>query len=456
MRALISALEERLDEPTAKGLAHAVSRAVRDGVLTSGDRLPPIRELARQLMLSPTTVSAAWQLLSRAGTIHSAGRRGTTIADLTPQGGRRYARALRHESEVSLDLSTGVPDGDLLPDLGPALAGLTALAPGSYLDDPVLDTLREVLLADWPYPPEDLIIVDGALDALDHVVRTLLHPGDLVLVEDPAFPPLLDLLEARDVEVRGIPLDEAGMDLVALTAALDQGPAAVFIQPRGHNPTGISMSPTRARLLAEALSDTDTLVVEDDSGGHVATSQALSLGQLIPHQVIHIRSFSKSHGPDLRLAAMSGPSTLLATVRQTRALGQGWTSRLLQRVLATLLTDPFACQQVERAKGEYAVRRDRVTRRLHERGIEVGGTDGLNIWVPVLDEAAALLRLATVGIAVTPGSPFTVEDHRGHSGPSGPSGHIRVTCGLIRTDHDRIADLIADAATVGAWTAQHR
>lgn len=59
MRSVISALEERLDDPTAKGLAHAVSRAVRDGVLSPGDRLPPIRQLAEQLVISPTTVNSA-------------------------------------------------------------------------------------------------------------------------------------------------------------------------------------------------------------------------------------------------------------------------------------------------------------------------------------------------------------------------------------------------------------
>ena len=123
MRRLISALEERLDTPTAKGLAQAVSRAIRDGELGAGDQLPPIRRLAEELMISPTTVSSAWQLLARSGTIRSDGRRGTTVAP-TQRGGERYSRALRHESEVTLDLSTGVPDAALLPELAPVLAGL--------------------------------------------------------------------------------------------------------------------------------------------------------------------------------------------------------------------------------------------------------------------------------------------------------------------------------------------
>src|SRR5262245_24437436 len=124
MRAVISAIEERLDAPTAKGLAQAVSRAIRDETLHPGDQLPPIRRVAEELMMSPTTVSAAWQLLARSGTIRSDGRRGTTIAP-TVRAGERYSRALRHDSPVRLDLSTGIPDGALLPHLVPVLAGLS-------------------------------------------------------------------------------------------------------------------------------------------------------------------------------------------------------------------------------------------------------------------------------------------------------------------------------------------
>lgn len=451
MRAVVSTIEHRLDSPTAKGLAQAVSRAIRDGALEPGQQLPPIRTVAKELMLSPTTVSAAWQLLARSGAIRSDGRRGTTVAQLGAHGGERYVRALSHESEVSLDLSTGIPDPEILPDLSTAFAQLDArTTPGSYLDDPVLPQLRSAVLAAWPYAADDLLVVDGAMDAIDLIVRSLLRPGDVAVVEDPGFPPVLDLLEARDIDVVGVPLDESGLSVEGLERVLAGRPSAVFVQPRSQNPTGISMTPTRARRLSRLLSASGAFVVEDDSAGDVAASESLSLGSWIPDQVLHVRSFSKSYGPDLRIAAVTGPPELLAPVRRTRALGQGWTSRLLQRVLATLITDPETTRQVESARGEYARRRELVTRRLAARGITVPGTDGLNVWVPVRDEAAAMLRLASQGIAVTPGSPFHVTPQRAEG------GHIRVTTGLLRSDHEAVADLIAEAALVGAWTAQHR
>lgn len=450
MRAQISAIEERLDAPTAKGLAQAVSRAIRDATLLPGDQLPPIRRVAEELMMSPTTVSAAWQLLARSGTIRSDGRRGTTVAPTT-RGGERYSRALRHASPVSLDLSTGIPDGRLLPSLHPVLTRLDDPAtPSSYLDDPLLDELRSALLRDWPYAAEELLVVDGAMDALDLVTRVLLRPGDLVVVENPGFPPLLDLLEDRGVDVVGVPLDETGIDLDRIEALLPRRPVAVVIQPRGQNPTGISMSPTRARRLATLLKGRDCIVIEDDSSGPISSSSPISLGAWIPDQVLHIRSYSKSHGPDLRIAALSGPAALLAPVRRSRALGQGWTSRLLQRVLASLLSDETCQGQIASARAEYARRRELVVTRLAEHGITVPGSDGLNVWVPVRDEAAAVLRLASHGIAVTPGSPFSVDP------VNGAAGHVRVTTGLVRHDHVEVADLVAEAAAAGAWTAQHR
>jgi len=450
MRAVISSLEERLDAPTAKGLAQAVSRAIRDQALRPGDQLPPIRRLAAELMMSPTTVSAAWQLLARSGTIRSDGRRGTTVAP-SARGGERYSRALRHESPVRLDLSTGIPDSTLLPALVPVLSMLHDPAtPSSYLDDPVLHDLRAELDRDWPYAADDLLVVDGAMDALDLLTRVLLRPGDLVLVEDPGFPPLLDLLEDRGADVVGVPLEDDGLQLERVEALLERRPAAVVIQPRGQNPTGISMSAAKARRLAELLRGQDCIVVEDDSSGPIATSAPISLGAWIPEQVLHIRSFSKSHGPDLRIAALSGPDALLAPVRHARAIGQGWTSRLLQRVLTGLLRDAACARGIGQARAEYARRRELVVAGLERHGIEVPGTEGLNIWVPVRDEAAAVLRLASQGIAVTPGSPFSVEH------VTGPEGHVRVTTGLVREHHAEVADLIAEAAHAGAWTAQHR
>jgi DNA-binding transcriptional MocR family regulator len=444
----LSAIEERLDAPTSKGLAHAVSAAIRDGVLGAGDRLPPIRTVAAELALSPTTVSAAWSLLQRSGTVVTDGRRGTTVATdaaRAPVGGSRYRRVVDHEGDFALDLSTGVPDPALLPDLGPALRTVTAaLGTGSYLDDPVLPELAALVRRDWPVADAPLTVVDGAMDGLDLVVRTALRFGDRVVVEDPGFPALLDLLEATGVQVVGVPLDEEGVEPGALAAALRGGARAVFLQPRAQNPTGVTMTEGRAEELARLLADAECLVVEDDSAYGLSPSPLVSLGRWLPERTVHVRSFSKAYGPDLRLAALSAPPELLRAVTSRRQLGQGWTSRLLQQVLASLLSSPASRREVERAASTYAARRDEFVGRLAEHGVVVGGTEGLNAWVPVLDETAAVVRLASQGVAVAPGRPF-----RTAARGLGAGGHVRVTVGLVDGDVAALAEQVAAAARVG-------
>ncbi len=449
MTTMMSAIAERLEAPSARGLAQAVSRALRDGALQPGAKLPPIRALATRLGLSPTTVSAGWALLARSGAIHTDGRRGTTVAGLQDPVPGRYRRALERQLDFALDLSTGIPDPALLPNLGPALSELTTAGiPGSYLDDPVLPGLLDVLLAQWPYPPEELMVVDGAMDGLDLVSRSLLRFGDRVVVEHPGFPPLLDLLESIGVEVVGVPVDEAGLRPEPLAAALRTPAATVFLQPRAQNPTGASMTEQRARDLAPILAQAGVPVVEDDSAGAVAASAPISLGQWLPAQVIHIRSFSKSHGPDLRLAAMGGPSDLLREVIHRRQLGQGWSSRLLQRVLLSLLTDPAAVAQVDHARDEYTRRRGALVSALSARDVEVTSGDGLNLWVPVHDESAAIVRLASQGVGVTPGTPFDVLP--------GGGGHVRVTAGLVASGYEELAQNLAAAANTSSWASRAR
>lgn len=449
MRSLVSAIEERLDQPTSRGLASAVSRAIADGALPGGTRLPPIRTVATELTLSPTTVSSAWSILARSGLLRTDGRRGTTVLDRNSAGADRYRRALGRTSAPEMDLSTGVPDEALLPELTEVLGHLQrAGTPSSYLEEPVVPELAARLRADWPYVAPALTVVDGAMDALDLLTRTVLRVGDRVVVEHPCFPPILDLLEALSVDVVGVPVDEHGLVPGALREALEAPVAAVVLQPRAHNPTGVTMSRGRAEELAELVRGRPTLVVEDDSAHGLSPTPALSLGEWLPDQTVHVRSFSKSYGPDLRLAAMSGPADLMRAVDASRHLGQGWSSRLLQRILLGLLTDAAAAEQVLAAQRAYADRRTRFTEALARRGIDVGGREGINVWVPVADETAAVARLAAHGIGVSAGAPFAALP--------GMPGHIRVTVGLVREGHDELAEAVAAAAVAAGRSARTR
>jgi len=438
---LLNLLTASIDARSPHGVAGGVARLIRGGELAPGARLPTVRELAVALGTSPTTVSQAWALLSRAGLISPQGRRGTFVADLqSPRSVWRVRRTMGSPGRPALDLSTGTPDLALLPDMGAAIARVVpADNTRDYYDPPVIAELEEELRRRWPYEPAAITVVDGAMDALDRVVRERVHLGSRVLVENPSYPPLLDLLELVGAEIISLELDAEGVTPASLTAGLAHRPAAVFLQPRAQNPTGCSFSPARARELARLLVGTDALIVEDDHSGDIAQGPAMSLGAWLPDSTVHIQGFSKSYGPDLRLAAMGGPAPLISSLVDRRLLGPGWSSRLLQQVLLELLRDPATQAVVARARETYTERRARLVASLAGHGVRAGAADGINAWVPVADEQTVLLAMATKGVGVAAGSPFILDRL--------PSDHVRVTAGLLREDAERVAGLLAAAAT---------
>jgi DNA-binding transcriptional MocR family regulator len=201
----------------------------------------------------------------------------------------------------------------------------------------------------------------------------------------------------------------------------------------------VSIPPARAAALAAVLAGfPEVVVVEDDHAGDIASAPPVSLGRHLPQRTVHVASFSKSHGPDLRLAAIGGPAAIVEQVADRRQLGPGWSSRLLQAVLLDLLTDPAASAQVAAARRAYAHRRRQLLACLHHRGVTATAADGINLWMAVDDQQIAMVELAARGVAVAPGTPFCVT-------PLG-SDHVRVTAGLVADGFDDLAGALASAA----------
>src|SRR4051794_5248030 len=178
---LLALIAGAVDDRSAGGVAAAVSRLVTAGTLAAGTRLPTVRDVARELGISPTTVSEAWRSLARAGAIQTRGRSGTFVSGPgVPRQRLRYAQLGGRVSELSAgllrDYSTGVRASALLPSLADALprTGAARLTT-SYLDGAVLPGLEKALLDRWPFPPERLTVVDGAMDALDRITGVVVR-----------------------------------------------------------------------------------------------------------------------------------------------------------------------------------------------------------------------------------------------------------------------------------------
>ncbi|MDQ1129396.1 aminotransferase class I/II-fold pyridoxal phosphate-dependent enzyme [Microbacterium sp. SORGH_AS_0888] len=435
---------ETLADRTPQGIAGEISRLVAEGVLAPGDRLPTVRRVAADLGVSAGTVGAAWRALAGAGVIVSRGRAGTFVREERRDWlSRRVHDLAGPGAPTRLDLSLGTPDPALLPSLSAAFSRVTPRADtGRYHDQPVLPELAEVLRETWPTSGvEAITVVDGALDGISRVLEQVVRFGDRVAIESPGFPYFFDLLDVLGAQAVPLELDREGVVPASLGAALARRPVAVLLQPRAQNPTGASMSAERARALVRVLRGVPggdrVTVVEDDHSALIGSAPDVTLGRWLPAQVVHVRSFSKSHGPDLRIAAMGGPARLIERVVARRMLGPGWTSRLLQAVLVDLLTDPGAVARVRTARLVYRDRLDRLASGLRRRGIDVGDPDGINLWLPVADERAALAHLAASGMLAAAGTPFRIAEG---------GANLRVTAGAASANIPVIAEALADAA----------
>lgn len=439
---------DEIENRTPAGIAAALGRLITSGSLAPGERLPTVRELGTELGVSPATVSHAWQALSSAGLIVSRGRSGSFVRDRpTPQMPVRSQPVTGHPQPAHLDLSRGTPDPQLLPALRPALSRVSQRAETpNYRDLPVIPEMLALLSNSWPYPAEAFTIVNGAQDAISRSLQQVARFGDRVIVENPGFPPFFDLLDQLGLERLPVDVDEQGLIPAAFQAALTRSPTAVILQPRAHNPTGASMTAPRAEELARLLEanprNANTVVIEDDHSGEISLAPEVSLGTWLPKRVLHVHSYSKSHGPDLRIAALGGPAALVDAIVARRMLDSGWTSRMLQKILHDLLTDTNSIDQVNDARRIYFARQRALTEALTEIGVTMRQADGINAWLPVADEQAAIVELAASGIRVAGGSPFFAAENAG--------AFIRVTAGVLPDDVLPIARALASAARPGA------
>ncbi|MER9709517.1 PLP-dependent aminotransferase family protein [Mesorhizobium sp. M0174] len=429
---------ERLGDRTMRGIARETSALIRSGALPVGAKLPPVRDLAYVLGVSPATVSQAWSELRRYKIIGGRGRNGTWI-----MGNRFAARPERHMSggnygQDVLNLAIAEPDVRLLPPLDIALAhGARAEKLNSYERVRILPELEGAVRPSWPYDPGAFLATNGGYNAIYTLLHALVPPGAPVAIENPTALRLLDILEDLDVPIIPVDCDGDGPLPDALASALRQRPVAFLFQPRVHSVTGACMSPARLEVIGDLLAGTDVLIVEDDGVGDIASAPRISLGRRFPDRVIHILSYSKTHGPDLRLAVLSGSATIVEQIQSYRSFSSGWTSRILQAATAWLLQDPATTALVERAKQVYRRRRERLACELAKRNVDIDAGHGLSVLIPVASEPYAMVTLAAHGIAVHAGAKFS----------TGKTNAVRVATSILDEEHlEHVANSLALAA----------
>ena len=278
--------------------------------------------------------------------------------------------------------------------------------------------------------PEGLIVTTGSQQALDLIGKTLISPGDVVIVEAPTFLATIQCFRLYGAHIIGAPIDADGVDVDRLEQLIAQHkPKLIYLIPTFGNPSGATLSLSRRlRILALAAS-TGTMVVEDDPYGELYFDQPpppslLALSAQVPGSrdcLAHCGSFSKILSPGLRVGWLIAPSELLARATMCKQFSDAHTSNLTQAICAHYLTlDRLgtALDQVRRTYAQRArVMAESLQRELGE-AIEFNRPQGgMFFWARLsgsggrsADATAFAQRAVERLVAFVPGKPFFAHD----------------------------------------------
>lgn len=397
-----------IDGKTANDIFDSIRQHVATGTLAAGETLPPVRELATALNVNRNTVAAAYKRLVTSGLAQSLGRNGTVIKEIsTPvalEGG--------NPDTALVDLSGSNPAPSRLPDLSRYFVKINK-NPRLYGDAAVSPDLK-AWATQWmqeAVPGKgEIDITSGAIDAIERLLCAHLLPGDSVVVEDPCFLSSINMLRYAGFSANPVNVDHEGMQPDMLETALQKGARAVILTPRAHNPTGCSLSASRAAQLQEILARyPQTLVIVDD---HFALLSACRWYPVIAKETTHwavVRSMSKTLGPDLRLAIVASDPLTSGKLRLRLNSGSQWVSHLLQDLVCACLSDKDYQHTLAQTQQFYAAQQQKLTAALLQHGIALPVGDGLNLWLPLEDNSqATAFALAKSGWLVREGEVFGV------------------------------------------------
>ena len=431
----------RIAGGTAAEIADSVRDLIERGSLGAGEALPPVRTLADTLGVNRNTVVAAYRLLAQGGVVTGHGRGGTRVADRSPVAQEGYAG-----DSLLRDVGTGNPDPVRIPDPSRALARVTG-RPVLY-GEPVIDAGLEAWARDWfaealdPALEARLTVTGGAVDAVERLLAQALTRDDAVALEDPCFLASIQTARLGGYRTVPVPVDDEGMTVEGLRAALNAGIRAIVCTPRAQNPTGNGLGAERAAELRAVLAGHPyVLIIEDDHFSMLSRQPYHSLIGPAHRRWALVRSVSKFLGPDMCLALAATDAETADRLALRLSPGTTWVSHLLQRLTHALVTDPESLARIAEAGRHYAERNAAFAGLLAERGLRATAADGLNVWVrlPIRGREAAN-RLMRRGWLARTGDEFVLAD-------PAAADHLRLTVhDLTDADAVRLADDLAAAA----------
>jgi DNA-binding transcriptional MocR family regulator len=399
-------------------LAHAPRRAIQSGLIATGTRVPPERQLAEALSVSRATVTQALDELRADGLLQSTTGRGTFVVapDVDAPAGTRVAEHL--SGLHGIDLATGnPPDPGHLPPIQIDIGAMLAHGGGPGMYPLGLPAMREAVAEHLRRTtgrhtdPEQVHITAGAHQAMALMVGCLTGPTRPLVVEQPNYPGIFDIADGVGTEVVAVRGDEAGIDPEALERIVrDRNPGAIYVQAGPHNPTGRVARKVRVERIAEIVDRAGMAVIEDNTLGPLAFDgrpHPLLADLCRTATVVSVGSMSKVAWAGLRIGWLVAPAPLVDR-SMFRRLGQDLGASVPSQLLAMALLPHF---------DEIAAARRTALAASVGRAIEhiqavlpearfTAPDGGSVIWVALpIDDSSALVHLAARhGVHVAPGS----------------------------------------------------
>lgn len=368
--------------------------AIRGGRLGAGEQLPPSRLLSDQLGLARKTVAEAYSRLTLDGLLVSQVGRGTFVADVrtamasslqttTPAS----AGLVQRWSELPTPLRHPMPEGSSRYEFIGGYASRTpfpyeewrrcilaalrqeASAHGRYGDAEGLPALRQAIAQFAGFSrgvrctASDIMVTNGAQQALDLMARILVAPGDVVAVEEPGYPPARLLFESQGARVALVPVDQEGIVVDAIPAEA----RLIYVTPSHQFPLGMPMSSARREALLARAHAQGAFVIEDDYDSafrYVGAAQDSLQRMDRTGCVAYVGTFSKVLMPEIRVGYLVAPPSLMPAIVTAKHLTDWHNATLNQRALAKFIDSGGLTRHIRRCHEVYAGRRERLLQRL--------------------------------------------------------------------------------------------
>ena len=442
-------------------LSARFAERIRNRLLAPGARLPSVRQCAQQHGVSPSTVVAAYDQLLAQGLVEARKNRGFFVREMLPGMAERFPDVLPSSSEAAGDgarWSTAVrAAGRGAPPVNATalIRGMfhkisdkpqpgMGVFPADWLDstfmpaavrkvtstramndfslqygEPLGDTgLRRMLskklaTLNVHAAPEQIITTVGATHALDIVSRTLLRPGDPVMVEEPGWAVEFARLSALGMRILPVPRRADGPDLEVMARYCEVHQPKLYVSVSVfHNPTGYCLSPGSAHRILQLANQHNFHVVEDDTYSHIAPEHATRLTALDGlSRTIYVSGFAKILAPNWRIGFLAAPSHLVEQLLDTKLLATLTTPALLEKALTLCIEQGQLRRHAERIRTRLDAARARSVKLALGAGCSFAAEPvGLFGWVETgVDTDALAQRMLDEGYLLAPGALFHAE-----------------------------------------------